>query len=478
MTNEENILLLGCLVRYDQLLVEAISKVGRHQLFDNLRDPCATFIWSVLRQCRQKAGAFPVRTMVEVEAYGRLQALTGLDATFQENIKAILANIYSIEDRYFSPEIGRFYLQQALESALSVGWYEQLRSIGTLEELRKYVNEVGNDLAGLSSDQQAMAKPLEDPGRFLVRRPRMPFGIRALDLISGGGLAPGEVMGLLGPTGGGKTVMAVGMACERARRAQHVQLYTYEQRTEGDVMERLCCYMTGLDIGRFRDKALVDLDPGASARLREESARYAKYLSVVDLAQGTRGSGGMDEVMSYIDIQAERGECPGLVIIDWLGSMVQRYLAFNNLQSDQYRHIGHQFIDKLSSHAKKLGYSAVINHQLRTDAARRRPEVKPNVAEAHEMRAFAYYLDACACLGTLSPDTFVGWLIMDKQRRGACGDVLVRLDGPHMKFEQAEGFVTDHRGRFISEASTAPDAEDEAESKKINEDYQEAYPEQ
>jgi hypothetical protein len=70
---------------------------------------------------------------------------------------------------------------------------------------------------------------------------------------------------------------------------------------------------------------------------------------------------------------------------------------------------------------------------------------------------------------------------MDKQRRAACSDILVRLDAPHMRFEKADGFVTDHRGRFISEAATAPDAEDEEEEDKpgqrINEEYKEAYPE-
>lgn len=241
-------------------------------------------------------------------------------------------------------------------------------------------------------------------------------------------------------------------------------------------MERICSYMTGMDIVHFRDKSLAGVDPAARARLNEESAKYAKYLSVVDLAQGMRGSGGAEEVIRYIDEQTAKGERPALIVIDWLGSMIQRYLAFNNLNSEQYRHVGHQFIDRLSSHAKQHNYGLVIVHQLRTDACRRRSEVKPNVSEAMEMRAFAYFLDACACLGTLSPDTAVGWLCMDKYRRGACSDIMVRLNGPLQRFDQAVGFVTDHRGRFIPQDSAPPDADADPADPGLIDTYKEAYP--
>jgi len=477
VTRHENTLLLMCLAHHDKLLQEAITKTGTHPLFDNLVDPCSTFIWTVLRDCRMDTNSYPTRPLIELEVNGRLDMMLGFEDSFKEQVRDTVNNIYSIGKENTSVEIGRTFLEAALQELLTSDWADKIHQLGTIDEMRKYVNEVTADMASLACDGQALSKPLQNPEAYLVRKVRSIFGVRVLDLATGGGLAPGEVLGLLGPTGGGKTVLAVGMLCERALRGKHVMLASYEQKTEGDVMERICTYMTKENIDNFRDKAYAELDQDLKDKVEEQKSKYGQFVTVLDLAQGNRGTGGAEEVTQYIEEQIEAGEKPTLVIIDWLGSMIQRYLAENGLASDQYRHVGHQFIDKLSGHARQHGYSVVINHQLRTDAARSSAYSKPKVTDAFEFRAFSFFMDGCLCLGTLDTDTKVGWLCMDKFRRGATNDLMVRLDGEHVRFEPATGYVTDHRGKFIEAEAAPPDVDEEIQNSKttINEELQQAY---
>lgn len=477
MTREENTLLLMCCAHHDQLLREAIAKTGDRPLFDNIADPCSTFIWGVLRDCRESADAFPTRPLVELEVNARLEQLSGLEESFKETVRGTLRVIYETDRSETSVAIGRSFLETALQESLAVDWAERISRLGSLEEMREYVNQTASSLAKASTTEEALVKPLMDPGRFLVRMDRRSYGIRVLDLVTGGGQADGETIGMLGPTGGGKTVFAVGLACEKAMRGHHSMIVSYEQPAEGDITERLCSYMTGEEIDRFRDKTLDDLEPGLREAVLKRQAAYGRYISVIDLAKPGRGVGGADELTGHIDGQIEKGEKPTLVIVDWLGAMVQRYLAENNLENGQYRLVAQTFLDKMKAHAQANGYGLWINHQLNTGAARASSQSKPKATDAYEFKAFSFFMDACVCLGTLDPDSRVGWLILDKARRGAVGDIMVRLDGAHVRFEQATGYVTDHRGRFIEVDAGAPDIDAELdEGPMVSEVYRDAFP--
>ena len=478
MTRHENTLLLMCLAHHDELLVEAISKVGTHPLFDSLSDPCSLFIWSVMRDCRDNMDTFPTKPLVEMEVKARLDGMLGFDAPFKRDVLDTLTNIYAVGEGRTSVQIGRNYLQGALQEAVTLDWVEKIQRLGTLEEMRAYVTGVASDIANITSTSDAIEKPLKTPDKFLVRKIRDTFGIRVLDLITGGGIAPGEMLGLLGPTGGGKTVFAIGMLCERAMRKQHVLLASYEEKTEGDIMERICSYITSEDVSLFRDKNFGDIDPVLQGKVLEKRAEYSDYLTVLNLATGARGGGGADELINNIDRQIESGEKPTLVIIDWLGSMVQRYLAESGVASSDYRHIGHRFVDRIRTHAMEKGYAVVVNHQLSTTAARASSSAKPQATDAYEFKAFSYFMDGCVCLGTLDMDSKVGWLVMDKFRRGGASDMMIRLDGAHVRFEPAMGYVTDHRGKFMEADAAPPDVDDELARKDngVSRVYSQAFP--
>ena len=479
MNRNENILLLSCLIYQDKLLQEAVTKAGDHPLFNNMVEPHANFIWSVLRDCYNQTGTHPTPAFIETETDSRLQNLMGLEEGFKQTTMQILSTAIGFGAANTSYEIGNMYLETAISETFMTDWVSNLSSLGSLEEMKEYVNGISADMAVLSSSGDARVKPLQTPEKFLVHKERHEFGVRVLDLITGKGLADGEILGLLGPTGGGKTVFAVGMLCEGALRHKHTILASYEQPTEGDIMERICAYITGEPIDKFRDKEMQDLPQDLQDRIKEATDKYGEYITFLDLSSGGKGAGGADELITEIDKQIERGEKPRLLVIDWLGAMVQRYLAETGTDSSAYRHIAHQFIDRIRVHAQTHGYSVVITHQLSTQKARASVYSKPNATDAFEFKAFSYYMDGCVCLGTLDPETRVGWLCIDKFRRGAVNDLMIRLDGAHVRFEMASGYTTDHRGRFIEKDAAPPDIDDDmytAAQDPIAEDLQQAFP--
>lgn len=59
----------------------------------------------------------------------------------------------------------------------------------------------------------------------VVQPPIHSTGIAMLDHVLGGGSRVGELIGLLGPTGGGKTVLGLQLACESMRLSRRVAYF-------------------------------------------------------------------------------------------------------------------------------------------------------------------------------------------------------------------------------------------------------------
>lgn len=452
MNKGENMALLACLVRYPDLFEEVYSSIGDKPLFNRLVDPVSDFIWESMRSAYADSNVYPTEIMVRTAVANRSDTDTSFDLMLNSMVEQDLDKIYAGSEGKTSEAVGKYFAERAIHEARTIDWSERIKAMRTTDELQELIGNITTEVNTINKmDMAALTKPLLHADRFLVHRNKHPLGVRVIDLLVGGGMSPGELLGVLGPTGGGKTVLAVGIACEQTRRKKHVAIFQFEQPTEGDLTERIFSYMLNTDISQFRNKNLKDIDKNLLKQYGEIKEKFGKYLTIVDLSQGSRGQDGANEVIRFLDSLIANGECPNVVIIDWLGAMIQRYIAFKNLNTSDYRHIAQQFIDVVRQHARTHGYIPVFFHQLNTEAARRSPQVKPVVTDAMEVRSFAFFMDACVCLGTLSKDTRVGWFIADKNRRDNPVELLVKLEGARVRFTEAQGYSVDHRGRFISE---------------------------
>jgi hypothetical protein len=459
MTPIEKYLLLGCLVRNEELLKTAVSKSSGYQLFDNYTDPDCALIWSVLFDCYRACKGMPNTVMVRQEMDSRLKFLRMLEPKM---VNGVLDLVLGIDEKELTMPVGTLYLETALGESMKVEWTKRLNRAGGIDEMKDFAGSISKDAASIASGSMTIDDfPLYSPAAYIKYTERIPLGLHFWDEISGGGIARGEVFGFIGPTGGGKTVFAVSVFTARIMRAQHVNLYQYEQPLEGDIMERICTKLTNYPISTFRNKAWEDVDTDARIKYCDAAAKWGGYAHVTSFAEPGKGTGGSLEITSHCDKCIKAGRKPSIIIVDWLGAMIERYMADNNMNGENaYRMLGARFIDEIKMYCQKNYISGLIFHQTRTDVSRANPKYEPKATDAHEFRSFPNKLDAVYCLGTLNPVNNVGWFLGDKNRRGPRNKTFIKLDGENQTFSDAGGnYIVSHKGEFISkDGERVPDA--------------------
>ena len=469
MDKADNTILMGCLLKDRNLLSRAVERLGRYQLFDVITDPVDAYLWNVLASCYRAYKDVPTSLLFLTEVGGRLTR-SHYDAAFRDKVTRTARSLVKIPAEQFKGPMGRSYLEAALAIAIKVDWLNRMKSMRNLDDMRAFMAETNTAVSGAKNDTSSRSKPLLDLPRHMVRKNRWPTGIRFWDEMLGGGIASAEMIGLLGPSGGGKTVLAIGLVCERAKREEHSLYFSYEEPAEGDITERLCAYMTGIPIWKFRDKQHGDLPPELQEAVRVAGEKWGKYLTVVDLSKGDAGLGGPEEVIEHLEQSWREDEGANLIVVDWLGAMVARYMSVHKMDPKQWPSVADNFLDTIGRHLRdKQRTSAVVFHQLRGEVADSSPAYKPTKNDGENWKGFPNKMDACYQLGVLDKESHIAWFIGDKNRRNAISDIMVQLDGEHVRFVRPEGtYQIDHRHRFVS---TKGEAEQLNKERKVRDRY-------
>ncbi len=165
---------------------------------------------------------------------------------------------------------------------------------------------------------------------------RRKTGLPWLDSRLGNGLGPvsGCLIGILAPSGGGKTTLGNETAITGALAGQHTVLAMAEEGLTFTVKTRLLSRTTGIpsqmleqiDFGDIKEVcnmgAQLGLDPDAIAH---RITMVRKYLHVIDLVAV---DGGLEEITRGVDtIAFDAGEMPRLIYVDWAGHIADRIMS-------------------------------------------------------------------------------------------------------------------------------------------------------
>jgi len=194
----------------------------------------------------------------------------------------------------------------------------------------------------------------------------------------------------------------------------------------------------------LRNRGEIPRLVGQRERFEEAQSILSKYVKIFDFSGGkdkdgrSYGHGGIDEIASFVDHHCSQTKLlPKLIVIDWAGMVVQRYISAHN-QSDKNLIIElGRFVDKVYNKiASPYNCVVLVVHQLRGAVQRNKTMcMSATHADAAWCSDFGVNASYVFCLGDKDPDTNVCLLRWTKTRDGKTPPPIVcQLDGELSRF--------------------------------------------
>lgn len=469
MRRTEKCMLLASLCAFESLLKEAVAGIGDEQLFDNLSDPDCAFVWSALADYYKSVGELPKPITMRSEIETRLWGIPGLPGSMVEATKALSLWVgQAAKAEALSEALGRKYLQEAIAEGIRVKWTRGVAKLRSIDDMALHAERARRDMALLRAPtEDARCDLFGRPEDFLVKAVRRPTGVHPIDMILGGGVSNGEVMGMVAPTGCGKTSFCVAMLSEWVQLGEKVMLFTYEQDAKGDLAERFFSYALAESIETFRDQAYDELPDEIKERVQHIAPLMRENLTVVNMADPDLRvkldpRDPASDMRDYIERNHKEGKPPSLVMLDWFGAKILQLASFSAKQYESpYQVYGQALIDGVRDLAKQYQFAAVITQQLSTQASAKSASVKPMNTDVLNFKTFFNFMDSGLLFGTqVKGAKRVGWAVAGKNRRGSTGDRMIVFDGARGKIEDANGnYIEDHLGRIVPKDAKEHDGE-------------------
>lgn len=326
--------------------------------------------------------------------------------------------------------------------------------------------------------------------------PVAPSGLPFFDKLMDGGPAAPEIIGILGPTGGGKSTSLSQLAVARVlmchadadagRERRQVFLVSYEDnalgvrladgtQTVGTIFARTVGNLANVDrrvvsnrekFGGFtrtgqklrayeyelhpgQDPATV---PGEYERIRAAQKILGAGLSVVNMGLDGRGYGGVAEIVGLIEAQMERTGCrPSCILVDSINLLCLNHLVFQGKDPDKT--IRRAIIDTVFECrrllAERFQCDVWVTNQLEAAQNKRAATAAGHHSEATDAKGWANALDFAWVFNMPDINRFTTFTL-SKARRGGCDgqQVVMQLDGLFARWRDRSPEYVVHQGEF------------------------------
>lgn len=369
----------------------------------------------------------------------------------------------------------RFIRDRAI---VSIRVLNDLYSSGTPHNLDQQLNDLVNLLKRADSVLVDTPKPIIEKDISFDPLKIRSTGIPFIDAMMNGGHAPGEVYGILGPTGAGKSTLGVQLCVEGAKLENISMLngepdwgvwvyFTYETPVKHELQIRMISCMAQIDRSRLErirsveelstSDSLLDYEKelfGATSDIPGEFERFnaarpvlMRHIYAFDFtgSDGSEaGSRGVDDIHIALErVRDVTGRPIKGVVVDYVGEAVDRIIVSQYRSFDHKRHLIRIFARDMIAIARQFECPVWLIHQLAGKVGSYSPSKVASHTDAAECKNFADPLWFAFVLGSRDKNSGCSLISCTKARRATLSDAhIVQLEGNLCRFVSAESRYT------------------------------------
>ena len=464
LTKSDYDILLLHVLKDPAIFLDFVTKTNE-PVFDPAIYMCHDFIAKVIRDLYYEHEDYMPTSSMRFRLEDNLED-QDYEADTKQRIYSLFDMIAAIPEHELATDIAKTILQRVIDNQIARSAGERIKKVlergsSANEAIQEMREEMEQKRVGVS-EQVRLINPFEDISKYMTHSEVFPIGIDFIDVMLSGGPWRHDLLGLLAPSGGGKTTLAIqaGTAWVRQHDDRHAVIFSYEQPIEGDISSRLCSSITGIPVSKFRGKRFDELDPEVQARYHTAHAPIKNRFHFADMSTGLAGTRGIEDIQAILNqLKLPEEGPPTLVVLDWFLPCIQRAMLGANIgtfSNEALRMFGNRFMDDLKIMKNNMNIVLLITHQLNTEKAASSSNRKPNWTEAAEWKAFAWFMDVCFAIGVMSEE-MIGHFCASKVRATAASSKLVKLRGDLVKFVSAESDFMTANGKIVPKVNTMDD---------------------
>lgn len=321
------------------------------------------------------------------------------------------------------------------------------------ESVKQMFQQWADEDAAIPPDQTRSSLEL-----LKVERHPQPFGIPWLDKLLAGGLAPGEVLLFLAPTGGGKTTLATQITFTRAMQGSHAAYITYDEPLQGDIHNRFASMVTDVPRRELEQGSVAAMPVPIQNRFQAWREAYGNFLHLYDMSRRDQGRGDISDIEGIIWDETNQGRRPSLIIVDWVQCAVAKAMEHGGGSSKDIAEGMDAYARQFAQLCRTHRIQGVLTQQLAACHQRHRGiDLDHRMAEG--CRTLGRHCVHALVLGRLNEDGL--GIMVNSKGPGLPADrprQVVRLNGDINKFEAAESLEYDKQtGGLVLKPPTDPD---------------------
>lgn len=459
------------MIRAPELFDEAKRELQPSH-FDRDAEMYYALVWgATLEVAERNGGKLPeagTQAIIEMEMHARIdRAAPEVPAMIATAAQKLLNWIFSVDAVSLNPSYYRPYIRDLVIERKFVNTMAKdiamAQSLGRPLDLPRLLQENASKMQSVMIDPTRAAKSAFPLGIRRQTITKFTTGIPWLDEYMNGGQAGGEVYGLLGPTGLGKTTLAVMLVVEGARywarlfrtgvttvkKISHLvsweqdydrivqRVWAYAARIHSNSLEKWVDEIAPEPLsttGNLKEYELKEFEneiaqvgkdnwPGETERLEAAAQELDEFLKVDDFSgydemNPTAGQNGIDDVATLIKAFVNKGYGTGVVALDYANVAIRRMMAAKGVKLDNMRHVIGSWGDECRYKiASPFNCPVWALNQLNTEANRRAPTAEQHHSYSSEAGNFAENMWFAFVFGTKDRETNTAHLWCSKERR-------------------------------------------------------------